>query len=39
VLLVKEERPLGFFASVGGALVLTALVLAWPLLMKTSRRG
>jgi glycosyltransferase involved in cell wall biosynthesis len=32
VLLVKEERPLGFFSSVGAALALAAVVLAWPLL-------
>jgi len=31
VLLVKEERPLGFFSSVGLALALAAMTLAWPL--------
>jgi glycosyltransferase involved in cell wall biosynthesis len=39
VLLVKEERPLGFFASVAAALVLTALVLAWPLLTNYLETG
>jgi len=32
VLLVKEERPLRFFSSVGAALAATSLILAWPLL-------
>jgi len=32
VLLLKEERPLAFFSTVGGVLALTALILAWPLL-------
>lgn len=31
VLLVKEERPLQFFSTVGGVLGATALILAWPL--------
>jgi glycosyltransferase involved in cell wall biosynthesis len=39
VLLVKEERPLRFFSSVGAALALTALVLAWPLLMHYLETG
>jgi glycosyltransferase involved in cell wall biosynthesis len=39
VLLVKEERPLRFFASVGAALALTALALAWPLLTHYLETG
>ena len=39
VLLVKEERPLGFFSSVGAALTLAALVLAWPLLTNYLETG
>jgi glycosyltransferase involved in cell wall biosynthesis len=39
VLLVKEERPLGFFASVGAALTLTALVLAWPVVTHYLQTG
>ena len=32
LLLIREERPLGFFSSVAAALALTAVALAWPLL-------
>jgi glycosyltransferase involved in cell wall biosynthesis len=39
VLLVKEERPLRFFSSVGGLLVLSSLALAWPLLTAYLETG
>jgi hypothetical protein len=39
VLLVKEERPLGFFSSVGGALAIASVVLAWPLLNEYLATG
>jgi glycosyltransferase involved in cell wall biosynthesis len=32
VLLIKEERPLQFFSSVSGVLVLVSLALGWPLI-------
>lgn len=38
-LLVKEERPLGFFAGVAAILALTSLVLAWPLLTQYLETG
>jgi glycosyltransferase involved in cell wall biosynthesis len=37
--LVKEERPLQFFASVAAALVVAALVLGWPLLTEFLATG
>jgi len=38
-LLVKEERPLRFFGCIGAALAMTALVLAWPLLIEYLETG
>lgn len=39
VLLVKEERPLRFFASVAVLLMIVALVLGWPLLTTYLETG
>jgi glycosyltransferase involved in cell wall biosynthesis len=39
VLLVKEERPLQFFSLTAGALALTSVVLAWPLLVDYVETG
>jgi glycosyltransferase involved in cell wall biosynthesis len=39
VLLLKEERPLAFFSSGGAAMALTAVILAWPLLMNYLETG
>jgi hypothetical protein len=39
VLLIKEERPLGFFSSVAILLTVAALVLAWPLLTDYLQTG
>jgi len=39
VLLVKEERPLGFFAGVAALLALTSFALAWPLLTQYLETG
>lgn len=37
--LIKEERPLAFFGGVGFVLALTAIVLAWPLLITYLETG
>lgn len=37
--LVKEERPLQFFATVAALLVIAALLLGWPLLTEYLRTG
>jgi glycosyltransferase involved in cell wall biosynthesis len=37
--LVKEERPLQFFAAVAALLVIAALLLGWPLLTEYLRTG
>ena len=39
VLLVKEERPLAFFASAGAALLLLAILLAAPVIAEFLRTG
>src|SRR5215471_8414992 len=39
LLLVKEERPLGFFSLLSGVLALVALLLAWPLLLTYMESG
>jgi glycosyltransferase involved in cell wall biosynthesis len=39
VLLVKEERPLRFFSSVGALSALSSLILAWPLLIDYLETG
>jgi glycosyltransferase involved in cell wall biosynthesis len=39
VLLVKEERPLQFFSTVAGVLMLAALVLGWPLVATYLETG
>ena len=39
VVLVKEERPLQFFSAVAGAFALTAVVLAWPLMITYLETG
>lgn len=33
LMLIKQERPFGFFASLGLALALASVILAWPLLL------
>jgi glycosyltransferase involved in cell wall biosynthesis len=39
VILVKEERPLRFFAAISAALALAAVALAWPVLMTYLATG
>lgn len=39
LLLVKEERPLRFFSTVGALLACVSLVLAWPLLTQYLQTG
>ncbi|MBU6427908.1 MAG: glycosyltransferase [Cyanobacteria bacterium REEB65] len=37
--LVKEERPLSFFGSIGGIFAAASLVLAWPVVAEYLRTG
>lgn len=39
LMLVKDERPLQFFSSIGGILVATSLIIGWPLMTTYLHTG